>query len=223
MQSATVSLDGVLARPRCGAAAPARRLAVGRDRPRGTGRAACPLLTIAGGRRRAILWRTRSRSGWLIPACRSWTPRLGCPVSVPDVPVPGVVAVPVPGLLSVLPPAGVCVPAEPCVGGNRRDGGKMSVLLRFGVAGPLGVVPSAGDPLPTDVPGDVVPGDVVPEPEPDPGDDDVCANAPVVVKPSAKIPIIAVRIPAPRTRSLFDGQRCTPGIVPAGSAGAAAS
>ena len=42
--------------------------------------------------------------------------------AVPEVPG-ALVAVPVPGLLSVLPPAGVCVPVEPCVGSSRRDGG----------------------------------------------------------------------------------------------------
>jgi len=157
---------------------------------------------------------------WVVAPCVSAVPAAP---GVPVVPVV-VVAVPAPGVVvSPLLPEGVCVPVEPCVGGSRRDGGKMSVLPRFVVTGPLGVVPSTGDPLPIEVPGDVVPGDAVPVPDEDPDDDDVCASAPIVVKPSAKIPIAAVRIPPPGTRSLFDGQRCTRGIVPAESAGAAAA
>ena len=126
---------------RVAAAAPARRLAVGRDRPLGSWswRAARTLLAIAGGRRgRAILLACDERPALsrLIPACRPWTLRLGCPACS----LVGV-AVPVPGLPSVLPPAGVCVPVEPCVGGSRRDGGKCRCWTRFGVTGPLGVVP----------------------------------------------------------------------------------
>jgi len=58
----------------------------------------------------------------------------------------------------VLPGVGVCCDdTAPSVDGNSRDGGKMSVLERLGVVGPLGLGVRAGAPLPTP-PGDEFPG-----------------------------------------------------------------
>ena len=97
-------------------------------------------------------------------------------------------------VVDVVPdPPGVCW-VDPCVGGSRRDGGKISEFERLGVIGPLGRGVRAGAPLPT-VPPEVVPGDVAPDPDEDPDPDDVWAIALVAVKPNANSPTIAVRIP----------------------------
>jgi hypothetical protein len=83
------------------------------------------------------------------------------PPCVVDCPV--VVAVPVADVVPVVVLPGVCcVDTEPPVGGNRRDGGKTSVLERLGVTGPLGFGDRARAPLPMLLPGDVVPVDEVP-------------------------------------------------------------
>ena len=65
---------------------------------------------------------------------------------------------------------------DPCGRGANRDGAKTSEFERFGVTGPVGVPPSAGEPR--DAPGEVVPL-VVPELDPElvPPEPDVCALA----------------------------------------------
>jgi hypothetical protein len=100
---------------------------------------------------------------------------------------PGVVAVP-PGVVDwpvvAVPVAdGVPVPALPEVwscwvdtappdGGSSRDGGKTSVLERFGVTGPLGLGVRAGAPLPALLPGvPVVPDVEVPADVDEPDED----------------------------------------------------
>lgn len=70
------------------------------------------------------------------------------------------VGVPVADVVPALVLPGVwvcCVETEPPVGGNRRDGGKTSVLERLGVTGPLDFGDRAGAPLPMPPPGEVVP------------------------------------------------------------------
>jgi hypothetical protein len=105
---------------------------------------------------------------------------VGVPRGVVDCPV---VAVPFAEVVPVLPGVWVCcVDTASCVDGvgSSREGGNTSVLDRLGVVGPLGLGVSAGAPLPTLPPVDVV------DPEVD-DPDEVWASAPTVVKLSANI------------------------------------